>query len=156
MAHDSTATLPGRPPARLLPAALPLLFAFIIFCLSLHAGPALACRMEFKVTGGEKENYSPGDTVTVSLTLMLTHGNCLVELADTEFSGTGLEILGATAWKKVRERPIIVEKKLRVLIKGDGSGGDVSIRALRLCERQGGDLSIILVPGTKKIIKEQG
>jgi len=106
--------------------------------------------MEFKVTGGEKESYAPGDTVTVSLTLMLTHGNCLVELSDTGFSGTGLEILGATAWKRIKERPVIVEKKLRVLIKGDGSDGDVAIRALRLCERQGGDLSMILVPGTKK------
>ncbi len=154
MTHDSTATLPGRPPTRLLPPAFPLLFAFIIFCLSLHAGPALACRMEFKVTGGEKENYSPGDTVTVSLTLMLTHGNCLVELADTEFSGTGLEILGATAWKRIKERPVIVEKKLLVLIKSDGSDGDVAIRALRLCERQGGDLSMILIPGAKNIIKE--
>lgn len=154
MMPDSTTPLRRRPRARLFSHAFPLLCAFIIFCLSLHAGPALACRMEFKVTGGEKENYSPGDTVTVSLTLMLTHGNCLVELADTEFSGTGLEILGATAWKKVKERPVIVEKKLRVLIKGDGSGGDVAVRALRLCERQGGDLSIILVPGTKKIIKE--
>ncbi len=154
MMPDSTNPLRRRPRSRLLPTALPLLCVFIISCLSLQAGPALACRMEFKVTGGEKETYAPGDTVTVSLTLMLTHGNCLVELADTEFSGTGLEILGATAWKRIKERPVIVEKKLRVLIKGNGSGGDVAIRALRLCERQGGDLSLIFIPGTKKIIRE--
>lgn len=154
MMPDSTTPPCRRPRALLLPPALPLLCVLIISCLSLPARPALACRMEFKVTGGEKEAYAPGDTVTVSLTLMLTHGNCLVELADTEFSGTGLEILGATAWKKIKERPVIVEKKLRILIKSDGSGGDVAIRALRICERQGGDLSMILIPGAKKIIRE--
>ena len=126
-------------------------FALIISPLFLASVPAFGCSMEFRVTGGEKEGYAPGDTVTVSLTLMLTHGNCLVEPADTEFHATGLEILGATAWKRIRERPVILAKKLSVVSKGDGSDGEVALRAVRLCERQGGDLKAIFVPEKKKI-----
>ncbi len=137
---------------RFLPAVFSLCAVFPLAVL-LWAGQAGACWMEFKVTGGEREIYAPGDTVTVGLTLMLTHGECLLELSDTEFTGEGIEILGATTWKKVKEKPVIVEKKLRIVIKGDGKDGDVAIRARRRCERQGGDISMILIPGMKKIGK---
>ncbi len=107
---------------------------------------ASACWMEMKASLEEGVVPAPGDTVTVLFTLTLTHGNCLVEIAETEFSAEGAKIVGATKWKRVKERPVVVEKRLRVAVIGDGTGGDVSVRALRICERMGGDLTFVLVP----------
>lgn len=104
-----------------------------------------ACWMEFTVDGEVREEYAVGDTVSVKLTLMLTHADCLVDISETELTTNGVEILRSTKWIEVREKPVVVEKIIDVLITG-AEKGDVMIRAQRICERQGGDLVIILIP----------
>jgi len=108
--------------------------------------PASACWMEMKARLEDDAAAAPGDTVNVLFSLTLTHGNCLVEISDTEFSATGAKIIGATKWKRIKERPVVVERKLRVVVIADGSDGEVSVSAERKCERMGGETTLVLIP----------
>ena len=123
-----------------------LLFLLTLAVLVLSVSPAAACWMELKVIDGDKETFAPGDTVTVLFSLTLTHGNCQVEITDTEFHASGAEIIAATKWKKLKDRPVVVERKMMVLIKDDGNNGAVTLTAERICERMGGKSSLELIP----------
>ena len=81
-----------------------------LFILAIVPAYAPACHMEFDIDPETDINRSIGDTLTVKLTLMLTHRNCQVDITDTEFITNGLDILGATRWKQVRQKPVIMEK----------------------------------------------
>jgi hypothetical protein len=133
-----------------------LLVSLLLTFLVMAVSPARACWMELKVVDGEKETFAPGDTITVLFSLTLMHGNCYVEITDTEFHTSGAEIIAATKWKKLKEKPVVVEKMMKVFIKDDGSKGAVTLTAERICDRMGGKASLEFIadrrkaPGTNK------
>ncbi|MCK4538791.1 MAG: hypothetical protein KAV42_08345 [Candidatus Krumholzibacteria bacterium] len=127
-----------------------LLFSLLLAFLVVFVSPAAACWMELKVVDGDKETLAPGDTVTVLFSLTLTHGNCHLEITDTEFHASGAEIIAATKWKRLKDRPVVVERKMMVLLKEDGSNGAVTLTAERICDRMGGRASLEFIPDSRK------
>lgn len=127
------------------------ILAAIIILISV---PSLACHVEFRILGEEKETYAVGDTVSVEIELMLTHGNCQVDIEATEMSENGVKILRSTKWKRIREKPVTSVRQFVLLITGDIEG-DITLRAERLCERQGCDVSILLIAEEERAPDEE-
>ena len=126
------------------------LFSLLLAFLVVFVSPVAACWMELKVIDDDRETFAPGDTVTVLFSLTLTHGDCYVEITDTEFHASGAEIVAATKWKRLKDRPVVVEKKMMVLIKDDGSNGSVTLTAERICDRTGGRVSLEFIPDRRR------
>ena len=109
------------------------LLALIFYFL---AGQTLnACDVIFKVISDEKETYIVGDEIIVLLTVKLTDRDCPVTLEQTEYKADGIKIKAATKWKQTA--PDIWKRKLKLEVT-DGSKDELSIAAVRTCEKEGG------------------
>ncbi|MBN1165097.1 MAG: hypothetical protein JXB45_11000 [Candidatus Krumholzibacteriota bacterium] len=128
------------PPAA--PVAGTLLCLAILFLFAASAG---ACSIKLTLEEDAPANYAVGDTLVVVNTMMFTHGNCLVDIRDTQYKTNGIEILGATAWKEIKSRPRIMQRKLKIVLTG-AAEGDVMIKAYRICDIRGGEVSLVLIP----------
>lgn len=99
---------------------------------------ANACELEFQVET-PKESYKAGDEVVVNVTLILTHRNCRVSPDETQFSGEGIEILGATKWAESGYN----RYSRKIKIKITGGAGIHKLTALRQCQKDGAKGSMI-------------
>lgn len=97
-----------------------------------------ACDFEFQIEN-RKESYRVGDEVIVNVTLKLTHRNCKVSPDETQFSGEGIEILGATKWIDVAYNQY--SRKIKIKITGDASAH--KLLALRECQKDGAKGNLI-------------
>lgn len=93
-----------------------------------------ACDISIKVHGDAKEAYAAGEEVIFKIDVHLTHRICPYGIEATKFSGDGIELLGATPWKKVSEYDFVRLVKARV--KDDAESKAV-LNAVRSCEKGG-------------------
>lgn len=97
---------------------------------------AMACEINLEVSEkSAKEEYAVGDELVVTVEVILTHRNCHVDIADTDFEGDGLKIMQATKWKEVK--PGVYTRKLKVQVTGNKTG-ELSLSASRTCHKEGG------------------
>jgi hypothetical protein len=100
-----------------------------------------ACEIHFSIIKGEKTKYSKGDELIVKITVLLTHRNCPEGIESTKFDTKGLTISQATKWKE--ENSTTFTRKLKLLVNGE-AGKEISISAIRKCEKEGGFASLVL------------
>jgi hypothetical protein len=109
---------------------------FLVFLLiSLIPKEIYACDIEFEILKGKKETYNVGDTIIVKVKVALTHRSCPVALKKTKFKLNGMKVLKATRWKKLSSMDY--ERKLKIIITGT-EGNEVTLNAIRECEKDGG------------------
>lgn len=97
---------------------------------------ALACEINLEVSEkSAKEEYAVGDELVVTVEVILTHRNCHIDIADTDFDGDGLKIKQATKWKEIK--PGVWTRKLKVEVTGNKSG-ELTLSATRTCNKEGG------------------
>lgn len=113
---------------------------FLVFILMLFSR-INACEIHFSIIKGEKAKYSKGDELIIKITVLLTHRNCPEGIESTKFDSKGLSISQATKWKE--ENSTTYTRKLKLLIKGE-TGKEISISAIRKCEKEGGFGSLVL------------
>lgn len=102
------------------------------FLITLIPKEIYACDIEFEILKGKKETYSVGDTIIVKVKVALTHRSCPVALKKTKFKLNGMKVLKATRWKKLSSMDY--ERKLKIII----TGNEVTLNAIRECEKDGG------------------
>lgn len=113
-----------------------LFFSFFLFQTTTEA-----CEIHFSIIKGEKSKYSKGDELIVKVTVLLTHRNCPEGIQSTKFETKGLEISQATKWKE--ENSTTYTRKLKLLVTTE-NGKEISIFAVRKCEKEGGLGKLIL------------
>lgn len=106
-----------------------------LFLLSIFPNNIHACDIEFEILKGKKEVYTVGDTIIVKVKVSLTHRSCPVKLRKTQFKLNGMKVLKATRWKKLSSMDY--ERKLKIIITGT-EGNEVTLNAIRECEKDGG------------------
>lgn len=109
---------------------LSILFAAVL--LALTPRQIDACEIDFKIIKGKKEVYTVGDQIIVKVHVALTHRSCPVALKKTKFKLNGMKVLGATKWKQLSSMDY--ERKLKIKI----TGNDVTLNAIRECDKDGG------------------
>ena len=107
--------------------------AVFVFLLMLVQA-ATACDINISVHGESKEEYTVGDEVIFRVDVHLTHRICPYGIEATKFTGEGLELLGATPWKKVAEYDYVRLVKARVQKDPDSKA---VLKAVRSCEKGG-------------------
>lgn len=109
---------------------------FLIVLLStLSVTKILACEIFLEVVSEQKDTYKRGEEIIVKVKIYLAHKNCPVDIRQTYYKPTGLEILGATDWKEVS--PGVWERKLKLKVIAD-KAGTASLNISRSCEKEGG------------------
>lgn len=103
---------------------------------------ASACEITMKVVENEQETYKVGDELVVEVHLQFTHRNCHVSVKDTKFQYQGVQILGATDWKRVSDMEYTRKLKVKVIAVDANKKGKTQIVAVRSCEKEGGMGSI--------------
>lgn len=105
----------------------------LISTFMLSAKIAAAC--EIGVTVDQvKDSYHAQDEVVLTITVELSHRRCDVDIEDTQFSTTGMEILGATKW--VQLNSMTYARKLKVKISSNTSSAQMKVD--RKCDEDGG------------------
>src|SRR5690554_3296559 len=113
---------------------LTLIFAILFMSITF----SFACGIDFVLTDKSGKEVKPehvknGETYTLVLTYRYTHGNCGVDLKDTDYKTDGIKILKATEWKK--ENNVYVRKmQIRIV---DNKKDAVSLNVIRSCNRAG-------------------
>ena len=102
---------------------------------------AVACEIDFEVIDNKKEIYQVGDVIVVKVKVVFTHRSCPEGINATKFNYKGMKIQGATKW--VETKPGTFERKLKILIE-DTTKGNLVIKAIRTCDKDGGFGSIKL------------
>ncbi len=104
-----------------------------------------ACEISFTIEEKKAGPYQTGDTVLATVRVEFTHRVCPEGIQGTKFSGDGISIHSATAWKELS--PGIWERKLKLVVTGNGSE-KVSLTAARTCRKEGGKgiLELPVVP----------
>lgn len=105
------------------------------FFLQILPKEANACDITFEIIKGEKEAYQVGDTITVLVSVILTHRSCPIAIKKTNFKTNGLKVIKATPWKQLTSMEY--ERKLLIVI-GKPKKGKLMINATRTCDKDGG------------------
>jgi hypothetical protein len=113
---------------------LTMAFAVLLF-FGLASLDANACKIDFKVIEGEKEQYETGDKLTIQIDVFYTHGRCPEGIKATQFKYNGLKVTGATKWKTLSSRSFTRKVKVEIQ-KVDGENAVLS--AVRTCDKEGG------------------
>lgn len=82
-----------------------------------------------------------GNVIVVKVKVVFTHRVCPEGINATKFIYKGMKIQGATKW--VETKPGTFERKLKILIE-DTSKGNLVLKAIRTCDKEGGIGSIKL------------
>ena len=117
------------------------LFFIGVILLLFNVNPLLACKIEFKVLGEEKEIYKVDDIIDVKLTVVFSHRVCPIAIRNTDSDTNGLEIIEETEWKEIRGRMMIYERELKLKVKGNKEG-KLTLSVIRKCDLGGGSGSI--------------
>jgi len=112
---------------------------------------ASACEIEFEVIEGEKEVYAVGDVIIVKITVTFTHRICPEGIKATKFKTNGLKVIGAKEWDEVSHG--VFERELKIKVTGN-EDGEVTINAIRTCDKTGGSGSLTLLAKPVVITKE--
>ncbi|MDZ7724458.1 MAG: hypothetical protein U5R06_17060 [candidate division KSB1 bacterium] len=105
---------------------------FVVIFMLIQA--AAACDIKISVHGESKKDYHTGDEVIFKVDVHLTHRNCPHGIKATQFTGDGLELLGATPWKKVSEYDYVRLVKAKVQKNADSKA---VLKAVRSCDKGG-------------------
>lgn len=111
-----------------------LIFAILFMSITF----SFACGIDFVLTDKSGKEVNPehvknGETYTLVLTYRYTHGNCSLDLNDTEFKTDGIKILKATNWKQENN---VYTRKMQIRIV-DNKKDAVSLNVIRSCNRAG-------------------
>lgn len=109
-----------------------LLMGGIIF---LNPEISRACDTKITIHDGGKENYSVEDEVIVKIRIFLSHKNCPLGIDGTQYKVEGLQVIGATQWKKVSAGLFERFVKIKVLQTAKGVS---TLHVLRTCDKEGG------------------
>ncbi len=124
---------------KLVNLLLKLIFTFLFFInLSVNLD---ACEIHFSIIKGEKVKYNKGDELIIKITVLLTHRNCPEGIKSTVFEENGLKIIQTTKWKE--ENSTTYTRKLKLKITSE-NGKEISLKAIRKCEKEGGLGTLIL------------
>lgn len=126
-------------------ALLTALLITMLACVS--NGVAKACEINLTLPDTQKTTFEKGDTVVLSVRVMLTHNNCPVGLQDTKIQGAGLEIISATKWKNTKGNAW--ERKVKAVITAEEKE-EVKLTARRTCDRDGGSGTLTMRAKTIK------
>ena len=109
--------------------------AFIIGAFNLSA-----CEIDFKIIDGEKDKYEKGDVLVIKVIVVYTHRNCPEGIEATVMKTEGIKVVKATRWS---EKAVgTYERKFKIQITGDKK--DMSISAIRTCDKEGGFGALVL------------
>ena len=124
-----------------------LLMAIVLF--SVAAVPIYACNITVKA---DKTSASVGDTVKIDVTVVLTHRNCPVPIADTEFITTSnIKLVGQTPWVSTGRDSYKTTLSLTLIAVGPGK-----LEVVRECIKEGGYASINLTVTSEGVITGSG
>jgi len=115
------------------------IWLLLFFSPLLWSVDSAACDFHFEVNN-PKAVYSTGDEVVITVSVMLTHRVCEIEMEETQFKVDGMDIIGATKWVQVSSK--IYARKFKIRITGNHS--PAVFTALRECEKDGGKGSLEL------------
>lgn len=101
-----------------------------------------ACEITLKILGDTKESYQVGDELIIEVNLYFTHHTCPVSVKETKFQYQGVEILGATDWKKISDMKFTRKLKVKVVEIQPDKKNKTQITAVRSCHKEGGMGSI--------------
>jgi hypothetical protein len=106
------------------------LFVAIGFIV-LTAAPIFACNITVKA---DKTTGVVGDTLKLDITVVLTHRNCPVPIADTEFISTSnIKIVGQTPWVSTGRDTFKATLSVNLIAIGPGK-----VEVVRECIKEGG------------------
>jgi len=102
----------------------------IVFAVILILGfnPLAACIIEITPTSKQAKI---GDLMPVTIVLKYEHRRCVIELKDTQFKPSGLEIIEKSDWQTISSG--VYSLKLKVRIKDVKA----SLAVIRECEKKG-------------------
>lgn len=107
---------------------------FILLAVFLLVQGVYACDIEIGVHGDAQEHYKTGDEIIFKVDVHLTHRVCPYGIDATEFSGDGLELLGATPWKKLSDYDYA--RLVKAKVESDAKD-KATLKAVRTCEKGG-------------------
>jgi len=113
------------------------LFASLAF-FALFISTTVACNITFSLQDEKGNVVNPqkvktGETYTLVLTYIYTHGNCDIALKDTKYKTDGIKVVSATEWTSNNN---VYTRKLKIQIT-DNNKDEVSLLAIRTCDRGG-------------------
>jgi len=102
----------------------------IVFAVILMFGfsPLAACIIDITPASNQ---VKIGDTIPVTIVLKYEHRRCVIELKDTQFKPTGLEIIEKSDWQTIGSG--VYSLKMNVLIKNTNA----ALAVVRECEKKG-------------------
>ena len=101
----------------------------LIIAFSLLAGSAWACYYDFEASS---EKTQAGDTVDVKVSVIYEHRRCIIELTDTQFNLTNMELLGESEWNEDRRGTYS-----KILTLKPVSEGKAVLEVVRECSKKG-------------------
>jgi len=116
-----------------------ILVSLIILQIGLFASSLKACDFHFQAEN-QKTSYKVGDEIIITVSVTLTHRVCKVELEETQFIVSGMDIAGATNWVQLSDK--VYARKFKIRITENPSSTIAKFSALRECEKDGGEGSI--------------
>lgn len=106
-----------------------LIAAFLILIV---AGISSACEIEVKIKGKQKEVYTEGEMIVLSVCVFMTHKDCPEGIEATKFKSEGIKVLGATKWKETA--PLKFVRLFKVKIEKTDKGECV-FHTRRTCDK---------------------
>lgn len=98
---------------------------------------AKGCDFHFEIEDPQPA-YHIGSEIVITVSVVLTHRVCEIELEDTHFSARGMKIIGATKWIQLSSK--VYARKFKVKITEENT--PAVFTALRECDRDGGKGSL--------------
>jgi NosR/NirI family transcriptional regulator, nitrous oxide reductase regulator len=124
-------------------------FLIATWLIVLTAAPIFACNISIKA---DKTTGFVGDTLKLDITMVLTHRNCPVPIADTKFITTSnIVVVGQTPWLSSGRDTFKTTLTINLIAIGPGK-----VEIVRECIKEGGyasiDLAVIaggILPGSQ-------
>jgi hypothetical protein len=110
-----------------------VLFMIMFFFVSMHS--LIACEIEVKVKGDQKQVYEKGDFIILEILVFLTHRDCPEGIKATKFAGDGIKLVGAKSWNQISAERY--SRLVKAQITGSNNGEAV-LHARRKCDKEGG------------------
>ncbi len=101
----------------------------MVLAIMLFSSQIWACYYAFE---SEVESVNAGDSFDVKVNVIYEHRNCVIELEDTQFKFTGLELVKQGEWVQEKRGTYSVVLTMKAL-----EAGDSKLEVIRECSKKG-------------------
>ena len=101
----------------------------MVLAITLLSSRIWACYYAFE---SEVESVNAGDSFDVKVTVIYEHRNCVIELEDTQFKFTGLELVEQGKWIQEKRGTYSIILTMKAL-----AAGDSKLEVIRECSKKG-------------------